>query len=234
MRVPPLAISVMAAAATALLGLAGAPGASAAPPTCADVNGIESPDFVCQIQQSGPAYNLQISFPSNFPDANPVYDYVKQTRDGFLNVAKSSDVRGMPYELDTTSTQYSSAVPPRGTQSVVFTTYQNVGGAHPQTFYKSFSWDQAYRKPITFENLFRAGADPLPVIFPVVQAELAKQSGLPDPVLPSAGLDPANYQNFAITDDAVMFFFSQGTLLPDSAGAVQVSVPRATIGPLLA
>lgn len=234
MRVPTVAVSVLAAAATALSGLAGAATASAAPPKCEDVGAIAGPGFTCQIQQAEPAYMLNISFPSDFPDQKAVVEYVKQTRDGFLNVAKTPDFRGMPYELDTTSAQYSSAVPPRGTQSVVFTTYQNVGGAHPQTFYKTFSWDQAYRKPITFENLFREGTDPLPVIFPVVQADLARQSGIPDPVLPETGLDPANYQNFAITDDAVIFFFGQGELLPESAGAVQVSVPRATVAPLLA
>lgn len=231
MRVPTLAVSVLAAAATVLSGAATA---SAAPPKCEDVGATPGAGFTCQIQQTDPAYNLNITFPSDFPDEKPVLDYVKQTRDGFLNVAKSPDFRGMPYELDTTSNQYSSAVPPRGTQSVVFTTYQNVGGAHPQTFYKSFNWDQAYRKPITFENLFRPGTDPLPVIFPVVQADLARQSGMPDPVLPASGLDPANYQNFAITDDAVIFFFGQGELLPEAAGATQVSVPRAVVAPLLA
>lgn len=231
MRVPTLAVSVLA---VSVMGLAASATASAAPPKCEDVGATLGPAATCQIQQTDPAYTLNISFPSDYPDQKAVYDYVKQTRDGFLNVAKTPDFRGMPYELDTTATQYTSAVPPRGTQSVVFTTYQNVGGAHPQTFYKAFSWDQAYRKPITFETLFREGADPLPVIFPVVQADLAMQSGIPDPVLPDAGLDPANYQNFAITDDAVIFFFGQGELLPESAGAVQVSVPRATIAPLLA
>lgn len=234
MRVPTLAVSVLAAACTALSGLAGAAAASAAPPKCEDVGATAGINNTCQIQQIEPAYTLNISFPSDFPDQKAVIDYVKQTRDGFLNVAKTPDSRGMPYELDTTAAQYSSAVPPRGTQSVVFTTYQNVGGAHPQTFYKSFNWDQAYRKPITFENLFREGTDPLPLIFPVVQADLAMQSGIPDPVLVGDGLDPANYQNFAITDDAVIFFFGQGELLPESAGAVQVSVPRATVAPLLA
>ncbi|MCF6386926.1 DUF3298 and DUF4163 domain-containing protein [Mycobacterium sp. MBM] len=233
MRVLPLAVAVLATV-TVLSGVAGAATAVAAPPKCEDVGATPAPDFTCQIQQTDPAYTLNITFPSDYPDEKAIIEYVKQIRDGFLNVAKTPDYRPMPYELDTTSVEYTSAVPPRGTQSVVFTTYQNVGGAHPQTFYKAFSWDQAYRKPITFESLFRAGADPLPVIFPVVQADLARQSGIPDPVLPETGLDPANYQNFAITDDAVIFFFGQGELLPEAAGAVQVSVPRAVVAPLLA
>ncbi len=228
MRVVSLVVSVV------LLGSAGTALASAAPPKCSDVGGNPGPDSTCVVQATEPAYTLNITFPTDFPDQNAVFDYVKQTRDGFLNVARTPDSRGMPYELDTTTTKYDSSVPPRNTQSVVFTTYQNVGGAHPQTFYKAFNWDQALRKPITFENLFRAGTDPLPAIFPVVQAELAKQSGLFNPVAPAAGLDPANYQNFAITNDALIFFFSQGELLPEAAGAVQVSVPRGPIDPMIA
>ena len=74
----------------------------------------------------------------------------------------------------------------------------------------------------------------LKTILPVVQADLTKQAGHPVPIAPSAGLDPANYQNFAITGDGVIFFFSQGTLLPEAAGATQVLVPRSVIDPLLA
>jgi hypothetical protein len=228
MRVLTLAVSLV------LLGSASTGVAAAAPPKCSDVGGTAGAGATCVITANDPAYTLNISFPTDFPNPNAVFDYVKQTRDGFINVAKTPDSRGMPYELDTTTTQYSSAVPPRGTQTVVFTTYQNVGGAHPQTFYKAFNWDQAYRKPITFETLFRPDTQPLPVIFPIVAAELAKQSGLSDPVSPTAGLDPANYQNFAITDGAIIFFFSQGELLPEAAGAVQVSVPRGPIDAMIA
>jgi Protein of unknown function (DUF3298) len=43
-----------------------------------------------------------------------------------------------------------------------------------------------------------------------------------------------NYQNFATTNDAVIFFFSQGELLPEGAGATQASVPRSAVDPMLA
>jgi len=72
------------------------------------------------------------------------------------------------------------------------------------------------------------------VIFPIVQGELQKQSGVEQAIPPSVGLDPANYQNFAITDDAVIFFFGQGELMPEAAGASQASVPRAALAQLLA
>lgn len=159
-------------AASPTSGTSTATSTSAAPTPAAS-----GPGQTCQIQRTDPAYSLDIVFPLDFPDQKPVLDYVKQTRDGFLNVAKSGGPRDMPYELDTTMTQYSSAVPPRGTQSVVFKTYQSVGGAHPQTFYQAFNWDQSYRKPITIDNLFKDGTAPFPLILPVVQAEATKQFG---------------------------------------------------------
>ncbi len=117
-------------AAVVLFGCSGV--AAAAPKNyCADLKGVDTGQ-ACQIQMSDPGYNVNISFPTDYPDQKSVADYITQTRDGFLNVAKSPAPRDMPYELDITATNYGSAIPPRGTQAVVLKTYQNVGGAHPQ------------------------------------------------------------------------------------------------------
>lgn len=228
---------VLAASAAVVLGwssVAAAVPALAAPPKCADLNGSVDASQMCQIQEADPTYTLRIAYPVDYPDVTTVFDYIKQTRDGFINVAKMPDWRAMPYQLDTKATEYNSAVPPRGTQSVVFETYQDVGGAHPQTFYKSFNWDQGYRTPITIDNLFREGTQPFPVIFPIVQTELQKQVGESVAISPSVGLDPSNYENFAITNDTLIFFFSQGELLGEAAGALQVTVPRGPIDAMIA
>jgi hypothetical protein len=42
------------------------------------------------------------------------------------------------------------------------------------------------------------------------------------------------YQNFAIADDAVIFFFNQDGLLPHEDGPLEVDVPRTDIASLLA
>jgi hypothetical protein len=220
--------------ATAIV-VSASPGIAAAAPKnyCADLKGVNTGQ-TCQIQLDDPAYSVSINFPSSYPDTKSIAEYISQTRDGFLNVAKSSTPRDLPYALDITSTTYGSSIPPRGTEAVVLKTYQNSGGAHPEISFKSFNWDQAYRKAITYDTLWQAEANPLPVIYPIVQADVQKQLGQPLTIPPSAGLDPANYQNFAITNDGVIFFFSQGTLLPEAAGATQVLVPRAAIDPMLA
>jgi hypothetical protein len=236
MRIVNVAVLV---AAVALFGSNGV--AAAAPKDyCADLKGINT-GGKCQIQMSDAGYNLDISFPIDYPDPKSVADYITLTRDAFLNVAKSGAPRDTPYELDITSTNYGSAIPPRGTQAVVFKTYQNIGAAHPQTLYKAFNWDQSYRKPIVYDTagddkktpLWRVD-DPLKTVAPIVQAELQKQTGQPVAIAPTALYDPNNYQDFAVTNDGVIFFFSQGQLLPEAAGATQVLVPRAAIDPMLA
>ncbi|MET0452948.1 MAG: esterase [Mycobacterium sp.] len=219
----------LAISAVAVLGWSGVGVASAAPPKCADLGGAIDADQTCQIQATDPAYTMSISYPIDYPDVQAVFDYVKQTRDGFLNVAKMPDSRSQPYELETTETEFNSAVPPRGTQSVVFKTYQGVGGAHPTTFYKSFTWDQGLRKPITIDTLFREGTQPFPIILPLVQADVDRQLGQSMPISPEVGLDPTKYQNFAITNDSLIFFFGQGDILPEAAGALQVTIPRGPV-----
>jgi hypothetical protein len=228
--------------AAAVVGVGLAASASAAPPKCSELEGFVDASQICQIQATDPAYTLNIAYPVLFPDQQPVFDYIKQTRDGFLNVAKMPDSRAMPYELETTTTEYNSAVPPRGTQTVVFKTFQDVGGAHPQTYYKTFNWDQGMRKPIQVDTggsdkiqpLFQPGTDPWSVIFPLVKTELERQSGHPVALGPAAGLDPTRYQNFALTNDTLVFFFSQGEFLPESAGALQVTIPRAAVDRMIA
>ena len=108
--------------------------------------------------------------------------------------------------------------------------WQNVGGAHPQTWYKSFNWDLGKKAPITFDTLFKPGTKPLDVIYPAVEQYIQKQQGLIDGIPPSVGLDPAKYQNFALTDDAVIFFFGQGELFAEAAGACRGAGPTRDAG----
>jgi hypothetical protein len=175
-----------------------------------------------------------MSFPGDYPDQAALTAYLTQSRDGFVNVAQMPGSWNLPYQLDAKGTGYHSGSPTSGTQSVVFEVYQNVGGVHPQTFYQGFNWDLAKRAPITFDTLFKPGTKPLDVIYPEVNKYLQKQQGMIDAIPTRDGLDPANYQNFALTDDSVIFFFGQGEMFAEAAGATQAPVPRAVLAPLLA
>lgn len=157
---------------------------------CADLKGGNT-GSTCEIQLSDSGYTVDISMPLDYPDQKSVADYVSQTRDGFLNMAKSGAPRDTPYSLTLKPTEYTSAIPPRGTQAVVFKVTENVGGGGPKTTWKSFNWDQTYRKAIIWtvapddkENtaLWRVD-DPLKAVAPIVQAQLQQQLA-PPPAAP--------------------------------------------------
>src|SRR4051812_29449796 len=143
--------SFSVAVLVAVAGIFGSSGVAVAAPEdyCADLKGGNT-RRTCEIQLTDPGYSVDISIPLDYPDQKSVAEYMSQTRDTFLNAAKSGAPRTAPYELKITPTEYTSAVPPRGTQAVVFKVEQNLGAAKPQTTYKSFNWDQSYRKAINY------------------------------------------------------------------------------------
>lgn len=206
--------------------------AAAEPPSCASLGGTIVADQNCRVHASGPTYTLTITFPVDYPDQQALTDYITQNRDGFVNVAQGSGARDHPYQMDATSEPHSSGQPPHATRSVVLKFFQDLGGSHPSTWYKSFNYNLGTKQPITFDTLFAPGASPLESIFPIVQRELEHQNALGAAILPSSGLDSSHYQNFAITDDQLIFYFTPGELLPSFAGATQAKVPRSSIPPL--
>lgn len=210
------------------LGMAGVPTAQATSP-CAELGGsLESGQ--CHVHSSTANYTLDMKVPVDYPDQQTLTDYLVQNRDGFLTVAKSPGSRDMPYEMDATSEQHRSGQGSKGTQSVVLKIFQDLGGPQPSTWFKAFNYDLATRKPITFETLFASGSKPLEAIFPVVQRDLERQTGVPAILISSgSGMDPAHYENFAITNEDVIFYFAPGELLPMSSGATTVKVPRTAI-----
>ena len=213
--------------------------AAAAPPSCAGLGGTVEAAQMCHVRASSPTYMLNLTFPADYPDEQALTDYIAQNRDGFVSVAQGvgpgvapgSGGRDQPYQMDATTEQHSSGSPPR-TRSVVLKFFQDLGGAHPSNWYKAFNFNLGARQPITFDNLFAPGSTPLDIIFPLVQRDLERQTALGTAIPPSTGLDSSHYQNFAVTDDQLIFYFAQGEMLPAVAGPVQAQVPRNAIPPL--
>jgi len=200
---------------------------SAAPESCAAFGGVVQRDN-CRVRASTAEYTIDMTFPLNYPDEQALFEYLTETRDGFVNVGQTPDARNIPHEMDITARSFESAQ----TRSVVLTLFQDVGSAHPTTWYRSFTYDVGRGRPVTFDTLFAADAKPLDSIFPIVQRTLEGETGLVGSISAGDGRDPAHYQNFAVTDDSVIFFFGRAELLPSVAGATSVTVPRNAIPPL--
>ena len=193
---------------------------------CADLGGTVDPDQICHVHSGTASCKIDFSFPVDYPDQQPLTDYLTHTRDEWVHDAQTQPpVDRPPYVLVITGDAYRSGTPTSGTQSVVLGMNQDFG-AHPVGSFKAFNYDVGKGAPITFDTLFKPGSKPLDVLNPIVQRELG----------PFPFGDPGRdaYQNFAITDDAVIFFFGQGQVLPEVDGPQQVSVPRAQLAALLA
>jgi Protein of unknown function (DUF3298) len=217
-------------AAGSLLGWSGGP-VAAAESDCGSLGG-DVEGQTCHVHAANATYMLDMTFPVDYPDEQALTNCINQNRDGFVNVAQTSGARDVPYQMELTSDQYSSGQPPGGTRSVVLKVYEDLGGPRPSTSYQAFNYDLGSHQAITFDTLFAPNSKPLDAIYPIVQREVGRQTGLGAAILPGSGLDPSHYQNFAITNDDVVFYFAPGELLPPFAGASQVHVPRNAIPPL--
>jgi len=222
----PSSTTVASASAAATASPAQPTHVAGGPSGCADLGGTVGSDQNCHIRSSTPTYNLEMSFPLDYPDQQAVTDLVTHERDEFINwVAEyGGDGRNRPYEEVVTAKTYRSA----GSQSLVFEISEDSGAAHqshPNTTFNALNYDLAKQAPITFDTLFKPGTNPLEVLNPIVQRELDA---------PAENLEVRAYQNFAITDDAVIFFFGENHVVPDNNGPQKVSVSRAELASVLA
>ena len=187
---------------------------------------------MCHFDASGPFSDISMVFPANYPDEPTMIGYLSKVDDDFQSARGPLNTLKSPTALKITGTRYSSGPQATGTQSVITEIYQNLGAAHPLVWYKSFNYNLVNQQSITFDSLFQPGTQPLQVILPIVQKTLADRYRATVSIPPATGLQPANYQSFAISNDAIVFFFDQNALQP-AMEATQVSVPRSAIASMI-
>jgi Protein of unknown function (DUF3298) len=199
--------------------------AAAAQSACADLGGAVGTDQICQVKSAGSTYKIDFDFPVDYPDQQPVSDYLKKERDGLIEFSQDPAAKnfGRPYQLLARGTTYRSNA--SGTQTLLLRMGQDAQ-PHPENWWKAFNYNLNTRTPITFDTLFKPGTDPLAVLNPIL---LRKYGPLP---LGAPGAD--DYRDFAITDDAIIFYFGQGQILGHADGDLKMPVPRSELAALLA
>jgi hypothetical protein len=225
----PESASTSPSAATTLASTSATPQSA-----CADLGGTVD-NQTCHVRSATATYSVEMDFPLDYPDQHALTDVVMRDRDSFVDwVTKAGpDGRGRPYEHVVTAKTYRSGTPGSVTQSVVLKIQDDTGAAHqghPNTSFTTLNYDLGERTAITFGTLFKPGTKPLEVLNPIVLRELQKK-GTGSPV---NDLDEQTYQNFAVTDEAVIFFFGEDEVIRDNNGPHQVSVPRAALASILA
>jgi Protein of unknown function (DUF3298) len=241
MRVRRLTAVAVIGAAT---GLAHLPAATAAgQASCNQLGGMVQAGNLCHVHAETPTYLIDLRWSIDYPDDQPVTDYLIQNRDKVINGSQGPGPKYLPYQTIITSETLRSGQPVRtipeygrpwhGTQSLVLLNILSLGDSKAGGRYKSFTFDFDTNHPITYDNLFPPGTNPMDSIYPAVAAELERQFiSRHFRLSASVGRDPAHYQKFAITDQAVIFYFDVGELLPPEAGYFFAPVSRANLPPL--
>jgi Protein of unknown function (DUF3298) len=208
--------------------------AAGAQSACADLGGTVDANQICHAHTEGAGYKVTFTFPVDYPDQQALTEYMTQRRQDFISFTAERPPRDLRYVLDAKADAYHSGTPSSGTESLVFEEYSDSGGAHPVTGFYAFNYDLGKGAPITFDTLFKPDTNPVEVLNPIVQREMQKHwKGYGGPA-PRNTLGAKVYQNFAITDDAVIFFIGQGMWLPEVSGPQDVSVPRSELASILA
>lgn len=165
----------------------------------------------------------------------PIQDFLLLSRNEFWDFASTSlDFMFSPWSLQISYDEYAFS---DNVRSILFTVGGYSGGAHPYSYYQTFTFDLVGQRQITLMDLFQPGTDPLAIISPLVQQDLLTQMvDFADPqwIEDGTGTNPDNYQRFVLTDEALVFLFDAYQVAPYAAGPFEVAVPLESIASILA
>ena len=114
------------------------------------------------------------------------------------------------------------------TVSYVYILFVDTLGAHPNTFYRTFTFDLSTGAELDIASLFVPRSDYLRRLSAISQFELAKSLGEfadVEYIAQGTGPEPLNYQSFAIKDGELILLFPPYQVAPYAAGSQEVSIP---------
>lgn len=122
--------------------------------------------------------------------------------------------------------------------SIKFTTESELAGQAAAEEVDAFVYDPAAGKKLALSDVFDPSQDYLTQVAQAAQEYLRRNEVLlknMDESLFTQGTAPeeANYANFVLAPDKVLFFFGDGTIAPSGAGSFEVGVPLARLAGIL-
>lgn len=235
-------VTVFASALVCVLTGVSHPPIARAVSQCDLLGGNVQSGRICHARDEQASYVVDIRYDTDYPDDGPVTDYLIRNRDDLINTARTSDGENLPYAMTVTSETFRSGQQTRttveygqpwhGTITLVLKNFRE-DNKSALTKYKSFTFDYDANRPVTFDNLFVPGSNPIDAIYPAVATEMERQQvARKFRLSTSVGRNPDLYRNFAITDDSVIFFFDTSQIMPEEAGYFFAPVSRAKLPPL--
>lgn len=158
--------------------------------------------------------------------------------DGKFDDLTPKDIEMMGYDQgrkQSLQISHVSAVSPR-TVSYVYTLETYTLGAHGNTDYKTFTFDQKDGSALRLEGLFVSGATYLSRLSSLTRTSLGAQleSATDDPMI-TAGTAPtdASFQHFFLDDHSLVILFPPYAVASYAAGPQTVAIPRSELKDIL-
>lgn len=122
------------------------------------------------------------------------------------------------------------------TVSYAYIIHLDTLGAHPNTFYRTFTFDLATGEELKIEDLFVSRSGYLARLSAIAEFELSKSLGEfanLEYIRQGVGEDPINFQSYVLDGDALVLIFPPYQVAPYAAGTQSVSIPRTQLAEIL-
>lgn len=122
------------------------------------------------------------------------------------------------------------------TVSYIFMIYEDTLGAHPNAYYRTFTFDADTGNGVQIGNLFTPGADYLSVLSETSRESLRESLGenaSTDMLEAGTTPDEDNFQNFYLDGEALVIIFAPYQVGPWAIGTQEVRIPRSELSTIL-
>lgn len=183
--------------------------------------------------------DVTIAYPTwildNPATAEAVIRWIGEVRSQFLALAAEYwDAFTFAYSLDIAFEETALA---EQTRSVIFTVSEYTGGAHPNSYFQTYTVDASTGQLLTLADVFRdVDAGLLAVSGLAAQAILSEMGEMADAQWVTEGTapEPVNFQHWALADNAFRVFFPPYQVGPYAMGPQVVDIPLSDLYDLLA
>lgn len=151
-------------------------------------------------------------------------------------------ILGLDQRKESLEIAYQSKTTPR-TLSYIYTITADTLGAHPNTYFRTFTFDRATGAPLNLKDLFTPGSDYLRVLSTqsrkLLIASIAAREGVTaadvdtDYLNRGTGPDADNFANWYVEGSSLVLIFPPYQVAPYAAGVQMATVPLSQLANIL-
>ncbi len=166
-----------------------------------------------------------------------------KTEGNFANLSRDDvQILGLDQRKESLEIKYESKTAAQ-TLSYIYTTYADTHGAHPNTYFRTFTFDRKSGVGLALKDIFVPGADYLSVLSTqsrrLLIASIAAREGVKstevdtDYLNRGTGPDADNFQNWYFEGTSLVLIFPPYQVAPYAAGIQMATIPLSQLSSIL-